>query len=121
MEEAQIMDELAEKNQKIEYLTNELLKLEEKYKLEMENILNEEKDILVKTISNKISQYEYKCKIYEGQLEQSAATIQELQFYQQRCDQLQLQSRELKRREEEDSDKIKLLNGKLRKFESELA
>lgn len=63
-EEGQIMEELDEKNEKIEKLTNELLELEQKYKNEMENILNEEKDILVKTISNKIHDYEYKCQLY---------------------------------------------------------
>jgi hypothetical protein len=52
----------------------------------MERILNEEQEILVKTISHKMQETEHRCRVLEGQLAQSNRTVQELRRYEQKSD-----------------------------------
>ncbi len=64
IEENNLLQELGDKNYKIESLTEELIHLEDRYKQELERILIEEKDIVCKSVTSKINEYEYKCRLY---------------------------------------------------------
>lgn len=120
IEETQIMQELGDKNERIQQLTEELLQLEGKYRDEMETILNEEKEILVRAISNKIQEADHKCKVYEGQLQHYSATLQQLQDSQQKIKALEAETRKFNAKGEEDAEKVETLNSKVSKLEASI-
>lgn len=83
-----MMEDIAEKNQKILDLNQQLVHLEEKYKVELERILIEEKEIVCKTINSKISEKEQKCRVYQGKLQEYALIAEERQHFERKSEEL---------------------------------
>jgi hypothetical protein len=115
-----LLQELAERNHRIDELTDQLGQLEGKYRGELERILLEEKDILCKTLTAKLNEYDYRCRTYEARLGEAANLAAERDFHEHRSQELELETRELRAVLEEQEDKVILLSSKVKKCEAEL-
>lgn len=80
----------------------------------------EEKDIVVKTVTSKINQYEYKCRVYEAKLQEYAIIASEKEFYEQRSEELDIDNRQIKSLLEEEQDRNALLTNHISKYEKEV-
>ncbi len=113
------MQELSEKNERIDILSEQLFQLEERYKRELDRILTEEKEILCSTLSAKMSEYDLRCRNYESKLHQLESDSSERDFFEKKCEQIELQSRQLRSSLEEQQDKVALLSSRIKKLQSE--
>ena len=66
----------------------------------MEAILNEEKDILLKTLSNRMQEFEYRSRVASEQIQQLQCQLEDYKHYERRCDELEVEVRQARRERE---------------------